>query len=71
MPRVLNLTIGVPLPSGDEYMEARALLATEPAIDQLKSTLDAAGLSASVSHTISTPRKARKARAPKAVAQAA
>jgi hypothetical protein len=67
MPRVLTLTISVPLPDGDVFAEAAALTRVEPALSQVKATLDTAGLSASVSHTISTPRKARKPRAPKVV----
>ena len=67
MPRVLTLTISVPLPDGDSFAEARAMVQTEPAIDQVKATLTAAGLTAALSHTISTPRKARKPRVPKVV----
>lgn len=69
MSRVLTLTISVPLPDGP-FAEARVLTQVEPAIEQVKATLAAAGLSPEVEHSITTPRKARKARAPK-VAEAA
>lgn len=70
MSRVLTLTISVALPEGDAFVEADALTRVRPAVDQVKAAVESAGLTAGVTHTITTPRKARKPRAPK-VAEAA
>lgn len=71
MSRVLTLTISVALPEGDAFVEADALTRVRPVVDQVKTAVESAGLVvAAVSHTITTPRQARKPRAPQ-VAEAA
>ena len=68
MSRVLTLTISVPLPEGDAFVEADALTRVRPALEQVKASMEGAGLTATVSHSITSPRGPRK---PKAVAEAA
>jgi hypothetical protein len=69
MPRLLTLTISVPLPDGP-FAEARVLTQVEPALEQVKATLAASGLAPTVEHALTTPRAARKPRAPKVAAAA-